>query len=117
RRQGALLRQEQRAQPGVLLRNAHRQPPARAGDGGRGRYRVVLAVSRSRPAVFAVAADPRALVPRSQSNTTSYQGPIHCACVAMRIFLNGEAKTCDSAFTVTQLLSELGLTERRVAVE
>ncbi len=35
----------------------------------------------------------------------------------MRIFLNGEAKTCDSAFTVTQLLSELGLTERRVAVE
>lgn len=35
----------------------------------------------------------------------------------MRIFLNGEAKTCDSVFTVTQLLSELGLTERRVAVE
>lgn len=35
----------------------------------------------------------------------------------MRIFLNGEAKTMSPALTVTQLLADLGLTERRVAVE
>lgn len=35
----------------------------------------------------------------------------------MRIFLNGEEKTVSPALTVTQLLAELGLAERRVAVE
>ena len=35
----------------------------------------------------------------------------------MRIFLNGEAKVMNVAPTVTQLLTELGLSERRVAVE
>lgn len=35
----------------------------------------------------------------------------------MRIFLNGEEKTVSPALTVTQLLKELGLAERRVAVE
>ncbi len=35
----------------------------------------------------------------------------------MRIFLNGEEKTLSTALTVTQLLEELELTGRRVAVE
>jgi sulfur carrier protein len=35
----------------------------------------------------------------------------------MRIFLNGEEKRLNSALTVMQLLAELGLAERRVAVE
>ncbi len=35
----------------------------------------------------------------------------------MRIFLNGEEKRLNTALTVTQLLHELGLAERRVAVE
>ncbi|OGI69974.1 MAG: thiamine biosynthesis protein ThiS [Candidatus Muproteobacteria bacterium RBG_16_60_9] len=35
----------------------------------------------------------------------------------MHIFLNGETKTVGDALTVSQLLHELGLGERRVAVE
>lgn len=35
----------------------------------------------------------------------------------MQIFLNGEAKIFGSPLTVSQLLGELGLAERRVAVE
>jgi len=35
----------------------------------------------------------------------------------MRVFLNGESKTIDEAVTVSQLLRDLGLGERRVAVE
>ncbi len=35
----------------------------------------------------------------------------------MRIYLNGEAKSFGGVLTVTQLLGELGLAERRVAVE
>lgn len=35
----------------------------------------------------------------------------------MRIFLNGEERTLNAALTVAQLLGELGLGERRVAVE
>jgi sulfur carrier protein len=35
----------------------------------------------------------------------------------MQIILTGQAKTLSAAATVTQLLAELGLTERRVAVE
>jgi len=35
----------------------------------------------------------------------------------MRIFINGEEKTLGAALTVRQLLDELGLAERRVAVE
>ncbi len=35
----------------------------------------------------------------------------------MRIFLNGEEKTLSTALTVTQLLEELGLAGRLVAVE
>ena len=35
----------------------------------------------------------------------------------MRIVLNGEAKTLSTALTVMQLLDELGMTGRRVAVE
>jgi sulfur carrier protein len=35
----------------------------------------------------------------------------------MRIFLNGEEKSIGDAFTVSRLLQELGLGERRVAVE
>lgn len=35
----------------------------------------------------------------------------------MRIVLNGEPKQVGSPLTVTQLLGELGLAERRVAVE
>jgi sulfur carrier protein len=35
----------------------------------------------------------------------------------MRVFLNGESKTIGDAVTVSQLLRELGLGERRVAVE
>ncbi len=35
----------------------------------------------------------------------------------MRIFLNGGEKRLSAALTVTQLLHELGLAERRVAVE
>lgn len=37
--------------------------------------------------------------------------------MAMRIFLNGEEKTLSAALTVTQMLEELGLAGRRVAVE
>ena len=35
----------------------------------------------------------------------------------MHIFLNGEDKSLDSPLTVAQLLVQLGLTERPVAVE
>lgn len=35
----------------------------------------------------------------------------------MRVFLNGESKTIGDAVTVSQLLRDLGLGERRVAVE
>ncbi len=35
----------------------------------------------------------------------------------MRVFLNGESKTIGDAVTVSQLLHDLGLGERRVAVE
>ena len=35
----------------------------------------------------------------------------------MHIVLNGEAKSLDSPITVAQLLGQLGLAERRVAVE
>lgn len=35
----------------------------------------------------------------------------------MRILLNGEVKVLNAAPTVAQLLNDLGLTERRVAVE
>lgn len=35
----------------------------------------------------------------------------------MRIVLNGEDKSLDNALTVAQLLEQLGLTQRRVAVE
>lgn len=35
----------------------------------------------------------------------------------MRIFLNGEEKAVSDSLTVSQLLQELGLGERRVAVE
>lgn len=35
----------------------------------------------------------------------------------MRVFLNGESKTVGDAVTVSQLLRDLGLGERRVAVE
>lgn len=35
----------------------------------------------------------------------------------MHIFLNGEDKSLDSPLTVAQLLAQLGLTERPVAVE
>lgn len=37
--------------------------------------------------------------------------------VSVRIFLNGEEKAVGDALTVSQLLRELGLGERRVAVE
>ena len=36
---------------------------------------------------------------------------------SMRVFVNGEEKTLGSAPTVTELLRELGLADRRVAVE
>lgn len=35
----------------------------------------------------------------------------------MRIFVNGEEKTFATALTVVELLRELGVAERRVAVE
>lgn len=35
----------------------------------------------------------------------------------MRVYLNGEERTVGDAVTVSQLLKELGLGERRVAVE
>lgn len=35
----------------------------------------------------------------------------------MRIFLNGEEKAVSDSLTVSQLLQELGLGQRRVAVE
>ncbi|HEX9812294.1 MAG TPA: sulfur carrier protein ThiS [Burkholderiales bacterium] len=35
----------------------------------------------------------------------------------MHVFLNGESKTVADAVTVSQLLRDLGLAERRVAVE
>jgi sulfur carrier protein len=35
----------------------------------------------------------------------------------MRVFINGEERTVSAALTVRQLLDELGLAERRVAVE
>lgn len=35
----------------------------------------------------------------------------------MKIFLNGEEKSINPALTVTQLLDEIGLAGRRVAVE
>lgn len=35
----------------------------------------------------------------------------------MRIFCNGEEKTVGQALTLKQLIEELGLAERRVAVE
>ena len=35
----------------------------------------------------------------------------------MRIYVNGEEKTLSGKLTVTELLGELGLADRRVAVE
>ena len=35
----------------------------------------------------------------------------------MKIILNGEEKALDAAITLTQLLAEMGMAEKRVAIE